>query len=130
MVTITFALLRAYLLSDVENDGGDEGDGGQEGHGGEEGHGDDPPLERYTAAVDALRPDGYTKVRYKTVSIDAMRHWKTCYDELRRTRTRARSQLTAIMDGSTSRKGADGQTTTTKITGPIVRGCCIHTAQR
>jgi len=58
MVTITIALLRAYLLSDVENDGGDEGDGGQEGHGGQQGHGDNPPLERYAAAVDALRQDG------------------------------------------------------------------------
>eukprot|EP00752_Nemacystus_decipiens_P017918 g16062.t1 len=106
----------ASRAANVEDDGGDEGDGGQEGHGGEEGHGDDPPLERYAAAVDALRPDGYTKVRYKTVSIDAMRHWKTCYDELRRTRTRARSQLTAIMDGSSSRrKGADGEAADFKI---------------
>ena len=58
VVTNTIAPLRAYLLSDVDDDAGDEGDGGQEGHGGEEGHRDDLPLERYAAAVDALRQDG------------------------------------------------------------------------
>ena len=89
MVANTIALLRAYLLSDVEDDAGDEGDGGQEGHGGQQGHGDNPPLERYAAAVDALRQDGSTRVKLKIVSghaalEDLLRstsehpHWRSC----------------------------------------------------
>ena len=113
------------MLTDAEDEGGGEG------HGGEEGHGDDPPLQRYAAAVAALRKDGSMRVKFKIVPIEDIRYWKKCYDKLRDTRTSGRVQLTAIMDGSSSRKkGPDGQTTTTKITDPVGRGCTRHTAQR
>lgn len=71
------------------------------------------------------------RVNPTVVPIEDMRYWKTCLDDLRASRTSGFLQLTAIMDGISSRKkGPDGQATTTKISDPVVRGCTMHTAQR
>ena len=92
---------------------------------------DDPPLRKFASSVSALRKDGGSRMTYGKVSIESMRCWKECYDDLQGTRTAGRAQLTAIMDGSTSRKkGADGQKVTTKVTAPLVPGCTMSTAGR
>lgn len=97
---------------------------------GDEAGEDDLPLQAYKVSLAAIKKTS-NRVQFDTVTVKQLRTWRDCRQEIQQTRTGDRLQLTAIMDGSTSRKkDAGGKTVAVKTTDPVAPGCTMATAGR